>query len=205
MGVYERQVLPRMVELTCGGSEMARWRRRTVEGLHGSIVELGFGSGLNAELYPDEVDQVFAVEPNLVARQRSQRHTDGASARIEFVGLDGAALPLGTDSCDGALVTFTLCTIPDVDRALAELRRVLRPGGALHFLEHGRSPDAKVHTWQRRIEPVQQRLGGGCHLTREPATMIRDAGFDLVEIEERYVKGPKPWCWFSLGRAINPD
>ena len=204
MGVYEERILPRMVELTCGGKDMARFRRRTVEGLSGTIVEVGFGSGLNAPVYPPEVTEVKAVEPSMLARERSARHTADTSARVEFVGLDGARLPLEDASCDGALSTFTLCTIPDVHAALAELHRVVRPGGRFHFLEHGRAPDESVRTWQRRLEPIQKRVAGGCHLTRDAEALVSEAGFEVVDLERRYVKGPKPFAYFTLGRAVRP-
>lgn len=204
MGRWEDRALPRLVELTCGGKEMEKFRARTVEGLSGTIVELGFGSGLNAPVYPAGVTTVAAVEPSMLARERSARHTTTTTATIDFVGLDGARLPLEDASCDGALCTFTLCTIPDVTAALAELHRVVRPGGRFHFLEHGRAPDESVRTWQRRIEPIQRRVAGGCHLTRDPEVLVSDAGFEIVEIERRYVKGPKPFAYFTLGKAIRP-
>jgi SAM-dependent methyltransferase len=204
MGRWEDRALPRLVELTCGGKEMEKFRGRTVEGLSGTIVELGFGSGLNAPVYPAEVTTVAAVEPSMLARERSARHTTTTTAAIEFVGLDGARLPLEDASCDGALCTFTLCTIPDVASALAELHRVVRPGGRFHFLEHGRAPDESVRRWQRRIEPIQRRVAGGCHLTRDPEVLVSDAGFEIVEIERRYVKGPKPFAYFTLAKAIRP-
>lgn len=205
MGIYEERILPRLTELTCGGEGMARFRRRATEGLHGRIVEVGFGSGLNAPWYPPEVTEVLAVEPSELARRRSARHTASTSARIRFVGVDGQSLPIEDRSCDGALATFTLCTIPDVQTALAEIRRVLRAGGRFHFLEHGRAPDESVRTWQRRAEPMQRRLAGGCHLTRDPDALVSDAGFDVVELDQRYVRGPKPWTYFTLGVAVRPD
>lgn len=201
-GFYEERVLPRVVELTCGGKGMTRFRSRTTEGLSGRIVEVGFGSGLNAPVYPTEVTEVMAVEPSALARERSTRHTAGSTARIEFVGLDGARLPLEDASCDGALSTFTLCTIPDVTAALSELHRVVRPGGRFHFLEHGRAPDESVRVWQRRLEPIQRRVAGGCHLTRDAEALVGDAGFEIVEMEHRYVAGPKPFAYFTLGKAV---
>jgi ubiquinone/menaquinone biosynthesis C-methylase UbiE len=124
---------------------------------------------------------------------------------IEHIGLEGESIALADDSCDGALSTFTLCTIPDVEQALAEVRRVLRPGGAFHFLEHGRSPDAKVRTWQRRIEPIQKRLCDGCHLTRDIAALIEAAGFRIERMTAEYAGGPKPFSWHTQGVAIAPD
>lgn len=204
MSRYEEQVLPRLVDLTCGSKGIERFRARTAEGLSGTIVEIGFGSGLNAPHYPPEVTRVLAVEPSLLARERSARHTRDTSAAVEFVGLDGSSLPLEDASCDGALCTFTLCTIPDVDAALGELFRVLRPGGRFHFLEHGSAPDASVRTWQRRLEPLQRRVAGGCHLTRDPGVLVSEAGFEVVDLERRYVRGPKPYCYFTIGRAVRP-
>lgn len=205
--LYERHVLPRVVEVTCGGSELQPWRRRAIEGLSGNVVEIGFGSGTNVELYPDEVTHVHAVEPSDLAWRRARRLLDdlatrrGDDAVVERTGLDGQSLPLEDASCDGALSTFTLCTVPDPERALAELRRVLRPGGTLHLLEHGLAPDPGVVRWQRRIEPVQRRLGGGCHLTRDTAALATAAGFEVDVVEQRYARGPRPWTWFTVARA----
>jgi ubiquinone/menaquinone biosynthesis C-methylase UbiE len=209
MGIYGKRVLPHLVELMCGGAEMERWRARATEGLQGTIVEIGFGSGLNVPVYPPEVTRVWAIEPSEAARRMSlERVATARSASvptmIEYVGLDGQALPLPDDSCDGALSTFTLCTIADASRALAELRRVLHPGGRFHFLEHGASPDAAVATWQRRLEPTQRRLAGGCHLTRDVIGMVEDAGFRVEQVDSRYAQGPKPWTWFTVGRAVAP-
>ena len=204
MGPYERHVLPRLVELTCGGADMERWRARATEGLHGTVVEIGFGSGLNVPVYPEAVSRVWAVEPNELARRRSSARTSASPVTIEHVGLDGQSLPLPDQSCDAALSTFTLCTIPDAGVALAEVHRVLRPGGTFHFLEHGAAPDPSVATWQRRFEPAQKRLAGGCHLTRDVVAMVTDAGFEIVQVDSRYARGPKPWTWFTIGRAVRP-
>jgi ubiquinone/menaquinone biosynthesis C-methylase UbiE len=175
-----------------------------VQGLAGTVVEIGFGSGLNVPLYPLDITQVYAVEPAAVARRIAERRTERSGVPVEHVGLRGESIPLDDDSCDAALSTFTLCTIADVDQALAELRRVLRPGGRFHLLEHGRSPDPGVARWQRRIEPVQKRLADGCHLTREPIELVQRAGFEIVRSESRYASGPKPWSWFTEAVAVNP-
>ncbi len=204
MGVYDDRVLPHLVNLTCGAKGMDRYRTRAIEGLAGEVVEIGFGTGLNAPHYPPEVTRVWAVEPSLRSRDLARDRIRASATRIEHVGLDGQHLPLPDDSCDGALSTFTLCTIPDPQLALAEMRRVLRTGAELHFLEHGLAPDTSVARWQSRIEPWQKRLAGGCHLTRDATDMITEAGFTDLRITTRYVKGPKPWSYFSYGVATNP-
>jgi ubiquinone/menaquinone biosynthesis C-methylase UbiE len=204
MGIYRERILPRLVEVACGGAQMERWRARATEGLTGTIVEIGFGSGLNVPVYPAAVTHVFAVEPALVARQRAEGRVAASHVELVHVGLDGQSIPLDDESCDGALSTFTLCTIPDVEAALSELFRVLRPGGRFHLLEHGLSPDPKVATWQHRIEPAQKRLADGCHLTRSPLDLVAAAGFEVVEHDSRYAKGPKPWTWMTSAKAVKP-
>ncbi len=173
-------------------------------GLAGTVVEVGFGSGLNLPVYPPEVHLVYAVEPALTARRLAEERIAASHVHVEHIALRGESIPLEDGSCDGALSTFTLCTIPRVEAALDEIRRVLRPGGRFHFLEHGLSPDASVATWQRRLEPVQKRLADGCHLTRDAAGLVRSAGFEIERVESRYAKGPKPWTWLTEGAAIKP-
>jgi ubiquinone/menaquinone biosynthesis C-methylase UbiE len=204
MGIYREQLLPRLIDKACGGRDLERWRGKVLDGLSGTVVEIGSGSGLNVGVYPSAVTRVLAVEPSEVARRLARRRIESAKVPVEHIGLDGEQLPLDDDSCDGAVSTFTLCTIPDVMQALAELRRVLRPGGRLHFLEHGLSPEPSVVRWQHRLEPMQKRIADGCHLTRDPVQLIIDAGFEMVSHESRQAKGPKPWTWFTEGVAINP-
>jgi SAM-dependent methyltransferase len=202
--VYREQVLPRLVDRMCGAAGFDRWRAQAVEGLSGRVVEVGFGSGLNVPHYPPDVDVVLAVEPALVARRLAEQRIRASSVRIEHVGLDGQEIPLDDASCDAALFTFTLCTVPDPSQALSEVRRVLRPGGAVHFLEHGLSPDPGVAKWQRRLEPMQRRLADGCLLTRDATTLVEGAGFVMERNEQRYVRGPKPWSWMTIGIAAKP-
>lgn len=204
MGFYREQVLPRLVDRACGTAALRHWRATVTEGLAGRVVEIGFGSGLNVELYPPEVEVVLAVEPAAVARKLAAGRIARSPVPVEHIGLDGQDVPLEDHSCDAALSTFTLCTVPDPRQVLSELRRVLRPGARFHFLEHGLSPDPGVAAWQRRLDPWQCRLADGCHLTREPVALVRDAGFDLERVEERYAKGPKPWSWFSAGVGTSP-
>lgn len=196
MSFYREQVLPRVVDRALRGAELRAMRAEVAAGLRGTIVEIGFGSGLNVPVYPAEVAVVYAVDPAVVGRKLAARRVAASPAEVRYVGLDGQSLPLEDGSCDGALCTFTLCTVPDPARALAELRRVLKPAGTFHFLEHGLAPDEKVVRWQRRIDPVQSRLFDGCHLSRPHDRLVRDAGFTLESLEQRYVKGPKPFSYF---------
>jgi SAM-dependent methyltransferase len=205
VGLYREHVLPRLVDRACGTADLQRWRQQVTAGLTGTVVEIGFGSGLNMPAYPTAVQQVYAVEPAHVARRLAERRIADAGIPVEHVALHGESIPLDDASCDGALSTFTLCTIPDVERALAEVRRVLRPGGRFHFLEHGLSPDASVARWQRRLEPAQRRFAGGCHLTRRPDELVASAGFTIERLDSRYASGPKPWVWFTEGAAIVAD
>ncbi len=204
MGLYRRRILPRLIDVACGSAELGRWRARVTEGLAGRVVEIGFGSGLNVPHYPAGVEVVLAVEPADAALALARRRIDASAVPVERVGLDGQQVPLADASCDAALVTFTLCTIPDPQQALAELRRIVRPGGRLHLLEHGIAPDPSVRRWQRRLEPVQRRLADGCHLTRDPLALITSAGFEPEWADQRYARGPRPWSWFTAAVARNP-
>ena len=203
MSWYGEHVLPRIVDLACGGARMEPVRRPALEGLEGTVVELGFGSGPNVPLYPSAVERVLAVEPSEGARAIARRRMAGVDhPPVEFVGLDGARLPLADGSADAVLSTFTLCTIPDVDAAMAEVVRVLRPGGSLHFLEHGRSEDPKVLRHQVRFEPIQRHIAGGCHLTRDPAELAAAAGLRVEGLARFRLQGPAILTTMSSGRAV---
>lgn len=203
MGLYRDHVLPRIVERTCSIGALEPLRRRACTGLHGQVLEIGFGSGLNLPSYPRAASRVLAVEPADLAWRLASERRAASSVPVDRAGLDGQRLDLDDDAVDSALVTFSLCTIPDPVAALREVRRVLRPGGTVHFAEHGLAPDADVQVWQRRIEPIQKRLAGGCHLTREPVVMLETAGFAITEVEQFYMEdGPRAMGALSLGVAL---
>lgn len=204
MPFYREQVVPRLVALTCGASALSGLRARTAAGLSGRVVEVGFGSGYNLAHYPSGVQRVLAVEPSATAWRMAARRIAAADMPVEQVGLDGQSIPLDDASCDGALCTFSLCTIPDPMAALAEVRRVLRPGGRFHLLEHGLSPDARVARFQHRIDPFQRRVADGCHLTRDPIALVRQAGFDLEEVDQKYGAGPKAWAYLTRAATVLP-
>ena len=205
MGLYGDQVLPRMIDVLGGMKAAEPQRQRVCDGLAGEVVEIGFGSGLNVPFYPSAVDRVAAIEPADVGWKLARKRLDATTVPVQRSGLDGQSLPFGDDTFDAALSTWTLCTIPDLDVALRELRRVLKPGGRLHFVEHGLAPDGPVQRWQHRLEPMQKRIFGGCHLTRPIVDTLTGAGFTIDEVDVFYEDGsPKFVGANTLGIAVSP-
>ena len=201
MGWWHERVVPRIVDKALGTEQVRELRGRVCAGTSGDLVEIGFGSGLNLAHLPSGVSGVWAVEPSDLAWSIAQKHVAASPLTTRRAGLDGQVLELPDDRFDTALSTFSMCTIPDVDAALGEVRRVLRPGGALHFLEHGRSPDASVARWQDRLQPIQYRLAGGCRLDRPISDLVERSGLVVEELETFYAAGPKPLAYLFLGRA----
>jgi ubiquinone/menaquinone biosynthesis C-methylase UbiE len=202
MGFYKERVLPHIINKAMDTKVERETRARVCEGLHGDVVEIGFGSGLNLVAYPSEVTKVVAIEPSQVSMRIAEPRIAKSSAVVESGGLDGQHLDLPSEQFDAVLSTWTLCTIPDVGAALGEIRRVLKPGGTFHFVEHGHTPDANIARWQQRLEPMSKRIAGGCHLTRKIANDIENAGFVVKELDNYYAKGaPKPWGYTYEGRA----
>jgi len=204
VGVWENQLLPRLIDGVMRGSSIEAWRARCLVGARGVVVEPGFGSGLNLPVLPAEVTKVYAIDPATIGQRLAADRIAASSAEVEFIGLDGQSIPLPDDHCQAGILTYTLCTIPDPMRALAELRRVIEPGGTLHFVEHGEAPDARVRRFQRWVAPVQKAVAAGCHLNRPIVQLITDAGFEIEWTHARYHGRPKVGTYFTAGVARNP-
>jgi ubiquinone/menaquinone biosynthesis C-methylase UbiE len=201
VGFYGNQVVPRFTDLVMRRGELTPIRARVAASLEGDVLEIGFGSGLNVPHYPAAVTRVRAVDPATVGRKLAAKRVASSSVTVQYVDLDGQNLSLDSASVDHVLTTWTLCSIPDVARALGEIRRVLRPGGLFHFVEHGRSPEPRIAEWQDRLTPLQRRLAGGCHLNRPIDHLVRDSGLELSRLENYYAKGPRPFGYMFEGVA----
>ncbi len=203
MGWWEERVVPGLVDRALKGREIGELRAEACAGLGGEVLELGFGGGLNLRHLPAAVTRVDAVEPSERGWELSERRRARHDVPVHRVGLDGQRLAAADDSYDHVLCTFTLCTIPDAALALGEVRRVLRPGGSFAYLEHGLAPTEGVARWQRRLEPVQRRVAGGCHLTRDVSALVAGSGLVPGPARAEYLPGPRtPWTFGYLGSAL---
>lgn len=202
MGVYTDRILPPIIDRVLRTGEVAKHRSHVVPEASGTVLELGFGTGTNLSHYdPEVVTEVLVVEPASGARRRAEERASTFARPVRWVGLDGERIDLDDASVDSVVCAFTLCTIPDAGAALRESHRVLRPGGRIHYLEHGRHPDDRVAARQRRIEPVWRRVAGGCHLTRDPHEMVLAAGFGPHEVRHHTLTGPAIATYLYEGTA----
>lgn len=201
---WDERALPRLTHRSCQGADVDRWRAPVCRAATGVVLDVGFGSGPNLEHYPAAVTRVLTAEPSDLAWELSTPRREAFGRPVERTSLDAADLSaLADGSVDTVVTAWSLCTVPQVGAALTEARRVLRPGGALHFVEHSLAPDEGTVRWQRRVQPVWGRVAGGCHVDRDLPALIEQAGF-TVELEEARYIGPGParvWGWFVSGRA----
>ena len=187
MGLYSKYLFPRILDYVMRGDEMNEQRQLVLSEAAGKVFEIGFGTGLNMRHYPDTVTSVTVADKNPAMHKLAQRRIAASPLPVEHHVMDGQELPLDDASFDNVVCTFTLCSIPDVHKALSELRRILRPGGKLLFIEHGLSDDPKVAKWQNRLTPIQKMIGDGCRLNRNFAEIIRDADFHIAKLENFYM------------------
>lgn len=203
MSLYEEYVLPHLINCACGLKTIDKQRAKIVPLAKGNVLEIGMGSGLNLRHYdPAQVSMVWGLEPSEGMRKKAQANLNSSPVSVEWLDLPSESIPLADDSADSVVLTYTLCTIDQWEPALAEMRRVLKPGGQLLFSEHGLAPSDSVRKWQARVNPVWKKLAGGCNLNRDIPALIRSAGFTIEQLDERYLKGPKIATYQYYGFAI---
>ena len=206
MGFYDDRVLPHVINVVMNTKQTRAIRRRVCADLSGDVVEIGFGTGHNLPYLPATVTRLHAVEPSAAGVKLAHDRIAGTSVPVDVVGLDGQRLPLADESVDAALSTWTLCTIPDAVAAVREIRRVLRPGGSLHFVEHGAAPDPRVRRWQDRLNGVQNKIAGGCNLNRDIRAIVEAGGLRVQRLDTYYGEGePKIFGWLSEGVAVKDE
>lgn len=201
MAFYENYILPHLINLAMSKRDLLPYRRRVISAAEGRVLEIGIGSGLNLPFYPAQAREIIGLEPSPPMLAMSRRAASRSSAPVTFFEASAEAIPIDDRSVDTVVTTWTLCTIPAALQALAEMRRVLKPGGQLLFVEHGLSPDTSIRRWQDWLNPAWKRIGGGCHLNRPIRALIEDAGFAIAEIDTGYIKGPNPMTYLYQGRA----
>ncbi len=187
MELYDKHILPKLTHWVCSLNDLTRMRKQMVPLAKGTILEVGIGSGLNLPFYdPAKVDQVLGLDPSIEMRKLAEKKAVKMPFKVNFIGLSGEDIPLEKNFIDTVLVTYTLCSIPDVLKALNEMHRVLKPGGELIFCEHGRAPDDNIRKWQDKINPTWTKISGGCNLNRPIANLIDEAGFKIVRLDANY-------------------
>ena len=202
MGFYRKVVLPRLIELAMRNSQLGGYRQQTIGAARGHVLEIGVGSGMNLPIYGSAVARVCGIDPSPELLDRARERVAAARVPVSLVRALAEQLPFRDAAFDTLVMTWTLCSIPNPSTALNEMRRVLKPGGRLLFVEHGLAPEPAIIRWQHRLTPCWRRIGGGCHLDRKMDDLIRDAGFRVDALETGYMKGPKPWTFMYLGSAI---
>jgi ubiquinone/menaquinone biosynthesis C-methylase UbiE len=202
MSWYEDKILPRLTDYSCSTKPVRKQREKIVPLAEGDVLEIGMGSGLNLPYYDSQkVRKIWGLEPSEGMRQLAMKTLEGMSLDLEFIDLPGEEIPLESDSVDTVLVTYTLCTIPDVATALEGMRRVLKPDGRLLFCEHGVAPDESVRRWQDRLNSGWRKIAGGCNMNRDVPVMIEAAGFNIVQDERMYIPGLRILSYNYWGSA----
>ncbi len=203
MNLYERLILPPLLDMWMRQPEIEEYRGELIPAARGRVLEVGVGSGLNFPHYGADVTTVVGLDPSMRLLSMARRRADQAGAPVELMQGSATAIPLGDDSVDTLVMTWTLCSIPDPLAALREMRRVLKLGGALLFVEHGLSPEPAVARWKHWLTPVWRHIAGGCHLDRKVDDLLRDAGFEIAELKTAYADGPRPMTYMYQGRAVS--
>jgi len=203
LNLYHDHVLPRLIHFAMRQHQLADYRNRVVPAAEGRVLEVGIGSGLNLPLYAPGVDEIVGLDPSPQLLAKAREATERISIPVELIEGSAERIPLYNRSIDTVVTTWTLCSIPDVQRALGEMRRVLKPSGRLLFVEHGRASDPRVCRWQDRLTPLWRRIAGGCHLNRAISELIESAGFRIEQLETGYMRGPKLMTFMYEG-SVRP-
>jgi len=201
MSWYRRHILPHLVDLGMRQERLSAYRRRLLSDAEGRVLEIGVGSGLNLQFYGPATSELLALDPSPELLAMARKAAPAAPFPVAWLEASAEAIPLASHSVDTAVSTWTLCSVPDAARALAEIRRVLKPGGRLLFVEHGRAPDASVRWWQDQLTPLWKHVAGGCHLNRAAPDLVEAAGFRIERLETGYMPGPRPLTFMYEGRA----
>ncbi|PYS13662.1 MAG: SAM-dependent methyltransferase [Acidobacteria bacterium] len=203
MSIYQDRVLPYLIHLSMRQGNLATYRQRLLSAAEGRILEIGVGSGHNFRYYSERANHVIGLDPSpkLLSMARETIRSQAFPFPVELLQASAEAIPLRSGSLDTVVTTWTLCTIPNVTSALAEMCRVLKPDGRFLFVEHGLSPDPAVRRWQDRLTPIWKRISGGCHLNRAISQLVQDAGFRIDRIETGYMKGLQPMTYMYEGFA----
>jgi ubiquinone/menaquinone biosynthesis C-methylase UbiE len=202
MGFYTKHILPRCLDKACGIGPITKQREKIVPLAEGVVLEVGIGSGQNLPHYdPGKVTKIIGVDPDDHIWKRSEKRRTACPIDIERIGLSGEDIPLDSNSADSVVITYSLCTIPDPVKALREMTRILKPDGKILFSEHGKAPDAKVHRWQNRIDPLWKKIAGGCHSGRDIPALFHQADLKLLDLQEMYIPGPKVLGYNYWGAA----
>jgi len=201
MGIYSAWLFPRVLDLVMQQKQMTPFRDQIGKAAQGRVLDVGIGSGLNLVFFGAGTERIYGVDPSAELLRFAARRARCTSIPVELVSGSADALPLDDKSMDTVVTTFTLCSVGDPAASLAEIRRVLKPGGKLLFAEHGRAPEDGVARWQDRLTPIWRRIAGGCHLNRKPDELIASAGFHIDALASRYLKGPRPMAFVYAGSA----
>jgi ubiquinone/menaquinone biosynthesis C-methylase UbiE len=199
MGLYQEAVLPYLIHVAMRQRDLAAYRRRLIAGAQGRVLEIGIGSGLNLPYYGPQVERVIGLDPS--SRLLAMARAAGRGSRLDVVEGRAERIPLEARSVDTIVTSWTLCSVPGVQDAVADMRRVLKPAGRLLFVEHGRAPDPRVRWWQDKLTAPWQRLSGGCHLNRAIDALIEAAGFRIERLQTGYLRRPKALTFMYEGSA----
>lgn len=199
--LYKDWIVPALVDWSMRSKRLMPFRSRVVSAAEGRVLEIGIGSGLNLPFYTAQARQIFGLDPSPALLARARSRVLPTQPRVQFLAGSAEQIPLDAGSVDSAVMTWVGCSIPDIARALDEIRRVLRPGGRLLFVEHGRAPQQKIARWQDRLDPLWVRIAGGCHINRSPDVLLRQAGLRIDRLETGYIPGPKITTFLYEGLA----